>query len=248
MLYLVLNCHNGVHFSSLFLSSKIVSVLTNDLNTCWKWLEAQKTSLSKDKKFSLPYTEMYNSMSFVLFSLLRFFFFFLNPFYFVILLGSSALGSYPFLLDIFSVSCFPVTGKEYEWNWECENHRNLTISRWYQIVFSYINATIKCFQEVHSVQSLSHVQLFVTPWMAAQARPPCPSPTPRVYSNSCPSSRWCHADTSSSVIPFSSCLQSFPASGSFPVSQFFTSGGQSVGVSTSTSVLSMNIQDWFPLG
>ena len=111
---------------------------------------------------------MYNSMSFVLFSLLRFFFFFLNPFYFVILLGSSALGSYPFLLDIFSVSCFPVTGKEYEWNWECENHRNLTISRWYQIVFSYINATIKCFQEVHSVQSLSHVQLFVTPWTAAR--------------------------------------------------------------------------------
>ena len=76
---------------------------------------------------------------------------------------------------------------------------------------------------------------------------PCPSPTPRAYSNSCLSSRWCHPITSSSVIPFSSCLQSFPASGSFPVSQFFASGGQSIGVSASASVLPMNIQDWFPL-
>ena len=79
------------------------------------------------------------------------------------------------------------------------------------------------------------------------ARPPCPSPTPRVYPNSCPSSRWCHPTISSSVIPFSSCLQSFPASGSFPMSQFFASGGQSTGVSASASVLPMNIQDWFPL-
>ena len=79
------------------------------------------------------------------------------------------------------------------------------------------------------------------------ARPPCPSPTPRVYSNSCPSHRWCHPTISPSVIPFSH-LQSFPASGSFPVSQFFTSDGQSIGVSASASVLPMNIQDWFPLG
>ena len=71
---------------------------------------------------------------------------------------------------------------------------------------------------------------------------------PRLYSNSCPLSRWCHPTTSSSIIPFSSHLQSFPASGSLPVSQFFTSGGQSIGVSASTSVLWMNIQDWFPLG
>ena len=79
-------------------------------------------------------------------------------------------------------------------------------------------------------------------------RLPCPSPTPRVGSNSCPSSRWCHPTISSSVVPFPSCLQSFPASGSFPMSQLFTSGGQSIGVSASTSVLPMNIQDWFPLG
>ena len=80
------------------------------------------------------------------------------------------------------------------------------------------------------------------------AKLPCPSSTPGVYSNSCPSSRWCHPTISSSVVPFSSCLQSFPASVSFPVSQFFTSGGQSIEVSASTSVLPINIQNWFPLG
>ena len=80
------------------------------------------------------------------------------------------------------------------------------------------------------------------------ARPPCPSPAPRTYSNSCPSSQWCHPTISSSVIPFSSNLQSFPASGSIPVSQFFQSGGQSIGASASASVLPMYIQDWFPLG
>jgi len=80
------------------------------------------------------------------------------------------------------------------------------------------------------------------------ARLPCPSPTPGVYSNSCLLHQWCHPTISSSVVPFSSCLQSFPASRSFPMSQFFTSGGQSIGVSASTSVLPMNIQDWFPLG
>ena len=77
---------------------------------------------------------------------------------------------------------------------------------------------------------------------------PCPLPTPGAYSDACPSSQWCHPTISSSVIPFSSCLQSFPASGSFPMSQFFASGGQSIGVSASTSALPMNIQDWSPLG
>ena len=80
------------------------------------------------------------------------------------------------------------------------------------------------------------------------ARPPCPSPTSGVYSNSCQLSRWCHPAISSSVVPFSSCLQSFLASGSFPMSQLFTSGGQRIGVSASASVLPMNIQDCFPLG
>ena len=80
------------------------------------------------------------------------------------------------------------------------------------------------------------------------ARPPCPSPTPEVHPNPCPLSLWCHPSISSSVVPFSSCPQSFPASGSFPMSQLFASGGQSIGVSASTSVLPMNTQDWFPLG
>ena len=80
------------------------------------------------------------------------------------------------------------------------------------------------------------------------ARLPCPSPTLGVFSNSCPLSWWCHPTISSSVIPFSSCLQPFPASGSFPMSQFFTLGSQSIGASASTSVLPMNIKDWFPLG
>ena len=80
------------------------------------------------------------------------------------------------------------------------------------------------------------------------ARPPCPSPTPRVHSNPCASSRWCHLAISSSVVPFSSCPQSVPASGSFPMSQLFTWGGQSIGVSASASVLPMNTQDWSPLG
>ena len=97
------------------------------------------------------------------------------------------------------------------------------------------------------VQSCRHVWVFVTPWIAAR-RLPCPSPPPRVCSNSCPSSRWCHPTISSSVIPFSSCPQSFPASGSFLVSQFLASGGQSIGTSASASVLLMNIQGWFPLG
>ena len=86
------------------------------------------------------------------------------------------------------------------------------------------------------------------PHWLQHARLPCPSPTPGAYSNSCPLSQWCHPTISSSVVPFSSCLQSFPESGAFLVSQFFVSGGQSIGVSTSASVLPMNIQDWFPLG
>ena len=79
------------------------------------------------------------------------------------------------------------------------------------------------------------------------ARPPCPSPTPGVHPNPCPWSRWCHPTISSSVVPFSSCPQSFPASGFFPMSQLFASGGQNIGVSASISVLPMNTQDWFPL-
>ena len=97
---------------------------------------------------------------------------------------------------------------------------------------------------VQSVQLVSRVQFLATPW--THARFLCPSPTPEACSNSCPSSQWCHPIISSSVIPFFSCPQSFPASGSFLMSQFFPSGSQSIGASA--SVLPMNIQNWFPLG
>ena len=99
-----------------------------------------------------------------------------------------------------------------------------------------------------SVQLLSRVRLCNPMNYARHARPPCPLPTPGVYSNPCPSSQWRHPTISSSVVPFSSCPQSLPASGSFPVSQLFPWGGQSTGVSASTSVLPMNTQDWSPLG
>ena len=103
---------------------------------------------------------------------------------------------------------------------------------------------------MESLFQISHLVISdsLQPHGLQHARPPCPSPTPGIYSNSCPLSPWCHPTISSSVIPFSSCLQSFPASGSFPMSQFFTSGGQRIGASASASVLPMNIQDWFPLG
>ena len=112
---------------------------------------------------------------------------------------------------------------------------------WSQWIFLYISS--------HSVK-LSHSVMsdYLRPHGLQHATRPCPSPTPWACSNSCPLSQWCHPTISSSVIPFSSCLQTFPSSQSFLMSQFFTSGGQSIGVSASASVLPMNIQDWFPLG
>ena len=106
-----------------------------------------------------------------------------------------------------------------------------------------------CVGKASSVQfSHSVVSDSLQPHELQHARPPCPSPTPGVYPNSCPSSRWCHPAISSSVIPFSSCPQSLPASGSFPMSHLFAWGGQSIGVSASASFLPMNTQDWSPLG
>ena len=96
-----------------------------------------------------------------------------------------------------------------------------------------------------SVQSLSHVRLFVTPWIAVRQASRSIT-NPGVHSNSCPSSQWCHPTIASSVVPVSSHLQSFPVSGSFSMRQFLTSGGQNIGVSASASVLPMNIKDWYP--
>jgi len=107
----------------------------------------------------------------------------------------------------------------------------------------------KCWDKSSSVQfSHSVVSDSLRPHERQHARPPCPSPIPRVYPNSCPLSWWCHPTISSSVVPLSSFPQSFQASGSFQISQFFTSGSQSIGVSASTSVLPMKTQDWSPLG
>ena len=108
------------------------------------------------------------------------------------------------------------------------------------------------YQEERSLSSVQFSRSVVSdplwPHESQHARPPCPSPSPGVYPNPCPSSRWCHPAISSSVIPFSSCPQSFPVLGSFPMSQLLTWGGQSIRVSASTSVLPMNTQDWSPLG
>ena len=113
-----------------------------------------------------------------------------------------------------------------------------------QVKFEIKNTVSLTFSSVQF--SLSVVSLW--PHELQHARSPCPSPAPGVYPNSCPLSQWCHPTISSSVVLFSSCPQSFPASGSFPMSQLFTSGGQSIGVSASASVLPMNTQDWSPLG
>ena len=113
---------------------------------------------------------------------------------------------------------------------------------WNRLAFGYTVPT-------NGIQfSCSVVSDSLQPHGLQHTRPPCPSPTPGAYSNSCPLSRWCHPTISSSVVLFSSCLQSFRASASFPVSQFFASGGPSIGVSASASVLPKNIQDLFPLG
>jgi len=114
---------------------------------------------------------------------------------------------------------------------------------WYEDVC--VGKAVVCFS---SVQFSHSVVSDLWPHEPQHARPPCPSPTPGVHRNPCPLCRWCHSTISSSVIPFSSCLQSFPASGSFQMSQLFSSGGQSIGVSASTSVPPMNTQDWSPLG
>ena len=109
-----------------------------------------------------------------------------------------------------------------------------------------------CIDNFYGIQFSSVAQSCPTLWNPMNCMqhtgPPCPSPTPGVHPNPCPLSRWCHPTISSSVVPFSFCPQSFPASGSFPMSQLFTSGGQSIGVSASTSALPMNTQDWFTLG
>ena len=134
----------------------------------------------------------------------------------------------PFHSAFFTIACHPSGFQEW--------------GIWSQLTFS----SFLSFSSVHL--SCSVMSDSLRPHEPQYARPPCPSPTARVYPNPCPLSRWSHPIISFSVIPFSSCPQSFPASGSFQMSQLFASGGQSTGVAASTSVLPMNTQDWSPLG
>ena len=128
----------------------------------------------------------------------------------------------------------------------CQNYYIILLCTY---IRRYIKNWWSLFMMLSSVQfSHSFVSNSLQPHESLHARPPCPSPTPGVYSNSCPSSRWCHPAISSSVVPFSSCPQYLPASGSFPVSQLFTWGDQSTGVSASASVLPLNTQDLSPSG
>ena len=121
--------------------------------------------------------------------------------------------------------------------WQCRSHKRCQFDPWvWKIPWSSV-------QFSRSVMSDS-----LWPHEPQHARPPCPTPTPQIHPNPCLSSQWCHPTISSSVGHFPSCPQSFPASGSFQMSQLFSSGAQSIGVSASTSVLRMNTQDWFPLG
>ena len=119
-------------------------------------------------------------------------------------------------------------------------------SRWITCKLCNLSKSLYFVQVLLKV-SCSVVYDYLWPHELQHARPPCPSPTFRVYPNSCPLSRWCHPTISSSVVHFSSCPQLFPASGSFQMSQLFASGGQSIGLSASTSVPPMNTQDWSPL-
>jgi len=122
------------------------------------------------------------------------------------------------------------------------NNREISL----QYVWLHLCVRYTFSQSVQFSQSVVSDSLW--PHEPQNSRPPCPSPTPRVHQNPCPSSRWCHPTISPSVVPFSSCPQSFPALGSFPMSQLFSSGSKSIGVSSSISVLLMNTWDWSPLG
>ena len=143
---------------------------------------------------------------------------------------------------------------EITFQWRCSFMREFANFAYSSPLLPYCRYVTCHFERVQrpcisSVQfSCSVVTDSLWPHKPQHTKPPCPSPTPGVYPNSCPLSWWCHLTISSSVVPFSSCPQSFPESGSFPMSQLFASGGQSIGVSASTSVLPMNTQDWSLLG
>ena len=159
--------------------------------------------------------------------------------HFVILYGLDQPGSSVHGLPFLSLGHFPYPGIKFI-SPECP-----ALADGFFITVPHGKHTRVGFSSVEFSRSVMSDSL--RPHESQYARPPCPSPTPRVYSNSCPLSHWCHPVISSSVIPFSPCPQSLPASGYFPVSQLFTWGGQCIGISVSSSVISMNTQDWSPL-
>ena len=138
--------------------------------------------------------------------------------------------------------------KQLEMKWNCENTERHCTLRFQEVTSLKIVFVIRDHmpKTLESDQISSVLQSCLTLCCPMDHSPSGPSPTPRASSNSCPLSQWCHPTISSSLVPFSSCLQSFPASRSLQMNQFFTSGGQSIGVSDSASVLPMNIQHWFP--
>ena len=138
----------------------------------------------------------------------------------------------------------------HEWTRNCCHPHIPPSTPFYSLHFIFFFIWYEISKLYHSVSQFSHSVVYVSLWPHGlqHARLLCPSSTPRACSNSYPWSRWCHPTISSSVVPFSFCLQSFPASGSSPVNWFFMSGGQNIGTSASASVLPMNIQDWSPLG
>ena len=153
--------------------------------------------------------------------------------------GSWTLDIWTWHLDIWTLEFGHERARIWIWRNRCvSGSTHQAMSQWR----SYRNESWSQFSSVQFSRSVMSNSL--RPHESQHYRPPCPSPTPRVYSNSCPSSWWCHPAISSSVVPFSSCPQSLPASGSFPMSQLFTWGGQSIGVSALASVLPMNTQDW----
>ena len=141
--------------------------------------------------------------------------------------------------SILELERYPGEGNGYPFQYFCLERSMERGARW---------AAVHGGAKNHTFSSVAPWGPTLRPQGLQHTRPPCSSPTPRVYSNSCPLSRWCHPTISSSVVPFSSSPQSFPASGSFHMTQLLASGGQSIRASASTSVLPTNIQDWFPLG
>ena len=165
--------------------------------------------------------------------------------------GTSGLQGQPLEVG-WSLSCERPLGSSWRPSWGSQAQLSGTVTRQIKAALRVQKRQLPLLEEKDSKKTVRFSCSVVSDSLRSHglqhARLPCLSPTPRVYSNSCPSSRWWHPAISSSVVHFSSCLQSSPTSQSFPMSQIFASGGQSIGVSASASVLPMNTQDWSPLG